>query len=77
MSMANFNVRYGVSLRKRYMAVKADKQRKYRCSVCEKVAVKRKRNAIWHCKHCNSTFAGGAYTFKTTAGETVSRMLSK
>ena len=75
--MANFNVRYGVSLRKRYMAVKADKQRRYKCDLCGKVAVKRKGNGLWHCRHCNATFAGGAYTFKTTAGETVSRLLGR
>ncbi len=75
--MSNFNVRYGVSLRKRYMAVKADKQKRYKCDLCGKTAVKRVGNALWKCRHCNATFAGGAYTFKTTAGETVVRLLGK
>ncbi len=75
--VANFSVRYGVSLRKRYLAVIADKKKRYKCDLCGKVSVKRASNGIWHCRHCNATFAGGAYTFKTTAGETVSRLLSR
>ncbi|MDE1834624.1 MAG: 50S ribosomal protein L37ae [Candidatus Micrarchaeota archaeon] len=75
--MSNFGIRYGVSLRKRYLAVKADKQRRYKCDLCGKEAVKREGNAIWRCRHCNATFAGGAYTLKTSAGETVSRILGK
>ncbi|MDE1768518.1 MAG: 50S ribosomal protein L37ae, partial [Candidatus Micrarchaeota archaeon] len=74
---SNFGIRYGVSLRKRYLAVKADKQRRYKCDLCGKEAVKREGNAIWRCRHCNATFAGGAYTLKTSAGETVSRILGK
>lgn len=76
-NMANFNVRYGVSLRKRFLAVGADKRKRYKCDLCGKVAVKRVMNGIWHCRHCDSTFAGGAYTFHTTAGETVSRLLNR
>lgn len=75
--MANFNVRYGVSLRKRFMAIQADKKRRYRCDLCGKESVKRVGNGVWQCRHCNATFAGGAYTFKTTAGETVARILGK
>lgn len=75
--MANYGVRYGVSLRKRYAAVKADKQRRYKCDMCGKTAVKRISNGIWRCRHCNATFAGGAYTLKTTGGETASRMLNR
>ena len=75
--MANFHVRYGVSLRKRFMAVKADKQKRYKCDLCGKEAVKRVSNAVWKCRHCNATYAGGAYTLKTTAGDTVSRLLAK
>ena len=74
--MANFSVRYGVSLRKRYMAVQADKRSRYKCDLCGKEAVKRVHNGIWHCRHCNATYAEGAYTLKTTAGETVARLLA-
>ena len=75
--VANFSVRYGVSLRKRFLSVSADKRKRYKCDLCDKVAVKRVMNGIWRCRHCNATFAGGAYTFKTTAGETVSRLLNR
>ena len=75
--MANYSIRYGVGLRKRFAAVSADKKRRYKCDLCGKIAVKRISNAIWKCRHCNATFAGGAYTLKTTSGETASRMLSR
>ncbi|MDE1860265.1 MAG: 50S ribosomal protein L37ae [Candidatus Micrarchaeota archaeon] len=75
--MANYGIRYGVGLRKRYDSVKADKQRRYKCDLCGKVTIRRVSNGIWHCRHCNATFAGGAYTFKTTGGETAARMLTK
>ncbi|MDE1823722.1 MAG: 50S ribosomal protein L37ae [Candidatus Micrarchaeota archaeon] len=75
--MAKGAIRYGVGLRKRAMAVKKEKSSRYRCDLCGKVAVKRISYAIWRCRHCNATFAGGAYTFKTAAGEMVSRIMGR
>ncbi len=75
--MAKYNVRYGVSLRNRYESVKADKRKRYKCDICGKEAVKRRSNGIWECRSCQSIFAGGAYTPRTSAGETVSRLLGR
>ena len=75
--MANKSIRYGVSLRKREAAVIKQKNSRYKCDVCGKDAVKRINVAIWKCKYCNATYAGGAYTMKTPAGETVARILNR
>ena len=75
--MANWSIRYGVNLRKRYTAVQKDKRTLYKCDVCGKEADKRVSTGIWKCKHCGATFAGGAYTLKTEPGKTVDRLLSQ
>lgn len=67
--MASSKIRYGVSLRKRYEGVQKDKRARYKCDVCGKEAVRRISTGIWKCKHCGATYAGGAYTLTTEAGE--------
>ena len=73
--MANASIRYGARIRKRIKAVKHDKQSKYKCELCGKIAVKRISTSIWRCRHCNATYAGGAYTFTTPIGETAKRLI--
>lgn len=75
--MSNKSIRYGVSLRKRERAVITQKRAKYKCDLCGKMKVRRINNGIWRCSYCNATYAGGAYTFKTAAGETVNRILNR
>lgn len=75
--MANWSIRYGVNLRKRYRAISKEKKTLYECDVCGKSAVKRISTGIWRCKHCGATFAGGAYSLKTEAGRTVERVLGQ
>ena len=74
--MANKSIRYGVNLRKREASVIKQKNALYKCDLCGKEAVRRKNVGIWHCKYCNATYAGGAYTMKTSSGETVNRILN-
>jgi large subunit ribosomal protein L37Ae len=74
--VANKSIRYGVNLRKREAAVIAQKREKYKCDMCGKLAVRRISMGVWKCRYCNATYAGGAYTFKTAAGETVNRILN-
>jgi large subunit ribosomal protein L37Ae len=76
-STANWSIRYGVNLRKRYLAVAKEKKALYECDVCSKKAVKRVSTGIWRCKHCGAMFAGGAYSFKTEAGRTAARILEQ
>ncbi|MEM0074635.1 MAG: hypothetical protein QW091_02735 [Candidatus Micrarchaeaceae archaeon] len=73
--MAKWNVRYGASLRKRYLAVVSQKKGVYVCDVCGKKAVKRIGSNIWQCKSCGATFAGGAFTPSTEAGRNAQRVL--
>lgn len=75
--MAKWGVRTGASLRKRYLAVLAQKKDTYVCSVCGKKAVRRISNAVWQCKACGTTFAGGAFTPYTEAGRTVQRIIAQ
>jgi large subunit ribosomal protein L37Ae len=75
--MANKSIRYGVSLRKRERAVINQQKARYKCDTCGKLAVRRKGTGIWHCSYCNATYAGGAYTFHTAAGEVVTKLLGR
>ncbi|MCX8194850.1 MAG: 50S ribosomal protein L37ae [Candidatus Micrarchaeota archaeon] len=75
--MANKSVRYGSELRKR--ADKVDQLRRslFQCPACGKKKVKRQGNSIWACKSCGKTFAGGAYTLTTPAGEIAARSVAE
>jgi large subunit ribosomal protein L37Ae len=75
--MAKKSIRYGVSLRKREAAVIKQQKARYICDTCGKDAVKRQGTGIWHCNYCNATYAGGAYSFHTAAGEVVSKILGR
>ncbi len=75
--MANKSIRYGVSLRKREAAVIKQKNSSYKCDMCGKSAVRRINVGIWKCDYCGATYAGGAYTMKTAAGENVSHILNR
>lgn len=73
--MANFSIRYGARIRKRYIAVMHKKQSKYKCEACGRVMVKRVSTSIWRCRHCNATYAGGAYTMTTPEGDVAKRLI--
>jgi large subunit ribosomal protein L37Ae len=73
--MVNSSVRYGASIRKRANKIKHEKQASYNCEMCGKQAVKRVGTSIWRCKHCNTTYAGGAYQMTTPAGNTARRLI--
>jgi len=73
--MANSSIRYGASIRKRYRKIKQEKSSKYQCEMCGKVAVKRISTGIWKCRHCNTTYAGGAYSMTTPAGTNARRVI--
>ena len=73
--MSNASIRYGARVRKRYAAVKMEKQASYRCEMCGKTSVRRISTSIWRCRHCGATYAGGAYTMATPAGEVAKRLM--
>lgn len=71
--MANASIRYGASIRKRADKIRRDKRSLYMCDMCGKNGVKRIGTGIWKCKHCGTTYAGGAYSMKTAAGAAAKR----
>ena len=67
--------RYGRRIRRLVNDADLQKRASYECPKCNKVKVKRKSYAVWKCKSCGAIFAGGAYSFTTSAGETSKRLL--
>lgn len=66
-------VRYGSTVRKRYMKVMIELKKPHRCPQCGFNRVKRESVGIWKCKKCEYTFAGGAYTPVTKLGVVAKR----
>jgi large subunit ribosomal protein L37Ae len=75
--MVNASIRYGASLRKRYNAIKEKKRARYICNSCGKENVVRISTSIWQCKHCNTIYAGGAYSMTTQKGEIAMRLIKE
>jgi large subunit ribosomal protein L37Ae len=67
--------RYGATLRKRYLKVVTEAKRTHKCPHCEVEAVTRVSVGVWHCKKCDATFAGGAYTPVTKLGVVAKRQV--
>jgi large subunit ribosomal protein L37Ae len=66
-------VRYGSTVRKRYMKVIIELRKPHKCPQCGFTRVKRESVGIWKCKKCDYTFAGGAYTPTTKLGVVAKR----
>lgn len=73
--MANPSIRYGASIRKRYAEIRKEKRGLYKCDVCGRNTVRRISTSIWRCKHCGTTYAGGAYAMRTQAGEIAKKLV--
>jgi large subunit ribosomal protein L37Ae len=61
-------VRYGSTVRKRYVKVITELRKDHRCPQCGFVRVKRESVGVWKCRKCDFTFTGGAYTPTTKLG---------
>ncbi len=71
-SAKRLGARYGRRVRHKLAEIEALQHKAYTCPYCHAKRVKRKAVGIWHCKKCNATFSGKAYTvekIKRTAGE--------
>jgi large subunit ribosomal protein L37Ae len=66
-------VRYGATVRKRYMKVIVELKKPHKCPQCGFVRVHRESVGIWKCKKCSYTFTGGAYTPTTKLGVVAKR----
>jgi len=69
-------VRYGAEMRKRADTVDRQRVARYVCPKCGKRKVKRQGHAVWKCRSCGATFAGGAYSLTTAVGETGRRIIA-
>ncbi|MBS3067381.1 50S ribosomal protein L37ae [Candidatus Micrarchaeota archaeon] len=67
--------KFGAKIRKLVVAALKAKKALYECPACGKTKVTRKSFAVWNCKSCEAQFAGGAYIFKSEAGEISSRLI--
>jgi large subunit ribosomal protein L37Ae len=66
--------KFGASIRKLVDKAIAAKRASYECPKCNKMKMKRKSNAVWECRSCGAVMSGGAYSFRTEAGEISSRI---
>jgi large subunit ribosomal protein L37Ae len=66
-------VRYGSTVRKRYMKVIIELKKPHKCPQCGFMKVRRESVGVWKCKKCSFTFAGGAYTPVTKLGVVAKR----
>jgi large subunit ribosomal protein L37Ae len=67
-SSGRFGPRYGGVMRKTVATIEKVQKAAHPCSSCGSVSVYRDGTAIWSCKKCGFTFAGGAYAPSTGAG---------
>ncbi len=61
-------VRYGATVRKRYIKVVTELKKPHKCPNCGFVRVHRESVGIWKCGKCEYTYSGGAYTPLTKLG---------
>lgn len=75
--MANASIRYGRRIRKAVAVIKKNKISHYKCEMCGKISVGRIGTSIWKCKHCKTTYAGGAYSMTTSVGESAKQQIKE
>lgn len=73
--MVKKDVRGGAEMRKRAKKINKQKSGFHECPTCGKKKVKRVSHSIWKCKSCDSVFAGGSYSLKTSAGKMAKRVV--
>jgi large subunit ribosomal protein L37Ae len=76
-SAARFGPRYGRKSRKLVADMEEKTKALYDCPQCGRTKVKRESTAIWSCRKCGYTFAGGSFVPETSLGKSVLRSLRK
>ena len=61
-SAKRFGVRYGRRIRDKVGKIEAARRASTLCPYCRAKKAHRKAVGIWHCKKCDATFTGRAYT---------------
>ena len=70
-----FGPRYGGVMRKAVATLEKTQKAAHACARCGSMSVYRDGTAIWACVKCGYTFAGGAYSPQTGAGQGASQAL--
>ncbi|HJQ93601.1 MAG TPA: 50S ribosomal protein L37ae [Candidatus Thermoplasmatota archaeon] len=70
-----FGPRYGGVMRKAVATIEKTQKAAHACARCGSMSVYRDGTAIWACVKCGYTFAGGAYSPQTGAGQGASQAL--
>ncbi len=76
-SAARFGPRYGRKSRKLVADMEEKTKAFYDCPQCGRTKVKRESTAIWICRKCGYTFAGGSFVPETSLGKSVLRSVRK
>ena len=72
-SATGLGVRYGRTVRKRWMAIVQNLKIKQLCQRCGTRSVLRTSVGIWQCRKCGFTFSGGAYSPTSKMGDVARR----
>lgn len=67
-------VKYGFTVRKRYIEVMTKRHKRYDCQRCHLGKLKRLSAGVWVCRRCGFTFAGGAYEPYSKSGQAAIRI---
>ncbi len=59
--LGRYGVRYGRGLKAKVLGIEKLQRGRHQCPYCTKKAVRRVASGIWHCKKCDTKFAGKAY----------------
>ena len=70
-----FGPRYGGVMRKAVATIEKTQKAAHACARCGSMSVYRDGTAIWACVKCGYTFAGGAYSPSTGAGQGAAQAL--
>jgi len=63
-STKRYGPRYGPRLKNKVAQIEAVQRSWQTCPYCRKPKVKRLSMGIWHCRKCQKTFSGKAYSIK-------------
>jgi large subunit ribosomal protein L37Ae len=74
-SAGRFGPRYGGLARRTVATIEKVQKAAHPCVRCGSVSVFREQTAIWACRKCGFSFAGGAYTPETGAGQGAQKAL--
>ena len=74
-SAGRYGARYGGLARRTVATIEKVQKAAHPCPRCGNVSVYREHTAIWVCQKCAYTFAGGAYSPSTGAGQGAEKAL--